>query len=125
MRTEFVSRLVQTAWFPFAALGISNVFMTLAWYRHLKFRDHQPLWTAILISWGIAFLEYAVMVPANRYGFGRYSLFQLKLAQEVITLIVFTAFAILYFGTRPQWNHFAAFACILAAVGFTFWPATR
>ena len=65
------------------------------------------------------------MVPANRNGSARYSLFQLKLAQEAITLVVFPAFAVLYFNTRPQWNHFAAFLCILAAVGFTFWPAAR
>ena len=120
-----MSRVLQSAWFPFAALVVSNVFMTFAWYRHLKFKEHQPLWIAIAVSWGIALFEYAIMVPANRYGSGRYTLFQLKLAQAVITLVVFTVFAFLYFNTRPQWNHFAAFLCILAAVGFTFWPASR
>ena len=120
-----MSRIFLSAWFPFVALMVSNVFMTFAWYRHLKFKDHQPLWVAVLVSWGIAFLEYAVMVPANRFGSARYSLFQLKLAQEVITLVVFTAFAIIYFDTRPQWNHFAAFLCLLAAVGFSFWPGAR
>ena len=70
----------------------------------------------------VALFEYLIMVPANRYGFARYSLFQLKLAQEVITLVVFVGFAFLYFGTKPQWNHLAAFACILAAVVFAFLP---
>ena len=118
-----MERLAQAAWFPFAALLLSNVFMTFAWYRHLKFKDHQPLWIAIAASWGIAFIEYCIAVPANRYGSQRFSLFQLKLSQEVITLLVFVGFAFFYYGTRPQWNHFAAFLCLLAAVGFAFWPA--
>ena len=117
-----MERFAQTVWFPFVALFLSNVFMTFAWYRHLKFREHQPLWAAILTSWSIAFFEYVIMVPANRYGSQRFSLFQLKLSQEVITLVVFVGFAFLYYGTKPQWNHLAAFACILAAVGFTFLP---
>ena len=117
-----MERIAQTVWFPFVALFVSNVFMTFAWYRHLKFKEHQPLWIAILASWGIAFFEYLVMVPANRYGSARFSLFQLKLSQEAITLVVFTLFAFFYFGTKPQWNHLAAFACILAAVGFAFLP---
>lgn len=116
-------RLVQTVWFPFAALFVSNVFMTFAWYRHLKFKDTQPLGVAIAASWGLAFFEYCIAVPANRYGVQRFSLFQLKLSQEVITLIVFVGFAFFYYGLKPQWNHLAACACILAAVGFTFWPA--
>ena len=117
-----MERLAQTVWFPFVALFVSNVFMTFAWYRHLKFKEHQPLWIAIAASWGIAFFEYLVMVPANRYGSARFSLFQLKLTQEAITLVVFVGFAFLYFDTKPQWNHVAAFACILAAVGFAFLP---
>lgn len=100
----------------------SNVFMTLAWYRHLKFKDHQPLWQAILVSWGIAFFEYCIMVPANRWGFSSYSLFQLKILQEAITLVVFVGFAFLYFQTRPQWNHGVAFVCILMAIVFAFLP---
>lgn len=80
----------------------SNLFMTLAWYRHLKFKDSQPLWQAILISWGIAFFEYCIMVPANRWGFASYSLFQLKIIQEVLTLGVFVAFAVLYFDPGPS-----------------------
>ncbi len=117
-----MNALLHSRWFPFAALLISNVFMTFAWYRHLKFREHQPLWAAILASWGIAFFEYCIAVPANRFGFGQYSLYQLKIAQEVIALAVFVGFAFACFGTRPQWNHLAAFACLLGAVLFTFLP---
>ena len=117
-----MERIAKTAWFPFAALVVSNIFMTFAWYRHLRFKETQPLWIAIVASWGIAFFEYLVMVPANRYGSARFSLYQLKLTQEAITLVVFVTFAFLYFGTKPQWNHLAAFVCILAAVAFTFLP---
>ena len=115
-----MERLAQSAWFPFVALFLSNIFMTFAWYRHLKFKEYQPLGIAILASWGIAFFEYLIMVPANRYGSQRFSLFQLKLSQEVITLVVFVGFVFIYYGQKPQWNHLAAFACILAAVAFTF-----
>jgi uncharacterized protein (DUF486 family) len=96
--------------------------MTFAWYGHLKHKG-VPLWQAILASWGIAFLEYMIMVPANRWGSERYSPYQLKILQEVVTLVVFLVFAFAYFGVKPQWNHIAAFLCILAAVGFTFLPA--
>ena len=119
-----MTSLIPIALAPILLLLASNVFMTFAWYGQLKFPG-AVLWQVVLVSWGIAFLEYAVMVPANRFGSARYSLFQLKLAQEVITLVVFTAFAILYIDMRPQWNHFAAFLCILAAVGFSFWPGAR
>lgn len=102
-------------------LGISNVFMTYAWYGHLKNRQ-TPLWHAILTSWGIAFLEYIIMVPANRWGSFTYSPYQLKILQEVITLVVFMLFAFFYFNIRPNWNHGAAFCCILGAVGFAFLP---
>mgnify|MGYP000907535466 CR=1 FL=1 len=118
-----MNALAQSRWIPVVMLVVSNVFMTLAWYRHLKFKDHQPLWQAILVSWGIAFFEYCIMVPANRWGFSSYSLFQLKIIQEGVTLAVFVAFAVLYFQTRPQWNHVAAFACLVAAVAFAFLPA--
>ncbi len=117
-----MERFTKTAWFPFAALVVSNIFMTFAWYRRLRFKETQPLWIAIVASWGIAFFEYLVMVPANRYGSARFSLYQLKLTQEAITLVVFVTFAFLYLGTKPQWNHLAAFVCILAAVAFTFLP---
>lgn len=117
-----MNAVLQSKWFPFVALFLSNIFMTFAWYRHLKFKEHQPLWIAILASWGLAFLEYCIAVPANRFGSERFSLYQLKIAQEVITLAVFIGFAFFYFQTKPQWNHLAAFACILAAVLFTFLP---
>ena len=113
--------LIQTRWFPIALLCCSNVFMTFAWYGHLKFKN-KPLILAILASWGIAFFEYILMVPANRWGNSIYSATQLKIIQEVITLTVFCGFAMIYLGERIRWNHVAAFVCILAAVAFTFLP---
>jgi uncharacterized protein (DUF486 family) len=101
-------------------LIVSNTFMTFAWYGHLKHRE-TPLYQAVLISWLIAFLEYCFQVPANRYGFGKFSLYQLKIIQEVVTLLVFIAFAWLYFGEGLRWQNLAAFACVLGAVGFGFW----
>ena len=98
----------------------SNVFMTFAWYGHLKHRN-APLWAAILVSWLIALGEYCLQVPANRLGYGRFSAYQLKLTQEVITLAVFIVFAYLYLGEKFRWNHAAAFVCLLAAVMFAFW----
>jgi uncharacterized protein len=108
----------------------SNVFMTLAWYGHLKFRELKwfeslGLVAIILISWGIALFEYMFQVPANRIGFrengGPFSLVQLKVIQEVITLIVFTVFTLLVFKTETfRWNHLAGFACLVAAVYFLF-----
>jgi uncharacterized protein (DUF486 family) len=114
--------MLRTWWFPLLLLSCSNLFMTYAWYGHLKHRE-VPLWQAVLFSWGVAFFEYCLMVPANRWGSSTYAPYQLKVLQEVISLSVFVAFAFVYFGTRPQWNHLAAFACILAAVLFTLWPA--
>ncbi|HTI69497.1 MAG TPA: DMT family protein [Candidatus Limnocylindria bacterium] len=111
-------------WLPIVMLFGSNVFMTFAWYGHLKHRD-VALWKAIAVSWLIAFLEYLIMVPANRWGSQVYSPYQLKIIQEVITLVVFIGFAFFYFNVRPQWNHVAAFACILAAVAFTFLPGGK
>lgn len=111
-------------------LLISNVFMTIAWYGHLKFQEwgwlkKTALWSVILISWGFALFEYIFQVPANRMGFkengGPFSLFQLKIIQEVITLTVFTVFAILFFKTESfKWNHLAAFVCLILAVYFIF-----
>src|SRR6185369_11475926 len=106
---------------PIGLLVCSNVFMTFAWYGHLKHKN-APLWLAILASWGIAFFEYMLMVPANRWGNRVYSATELKIIQEVITLTVFSIFAILYLGEKLRWNHFAAFVCILAGVFFTFLP---
>lgn len=115
-----------------ALLIISNVFMTFAWYGHLKLQSsgisrNWPLFVVILVSWGIALLEYCFMVPANRIGFrengGPFTLFQLKIIQEVITLTVFTVVAMFVFqGQKLQWNHIAAFLCLVAAVCFTFLP---
>lgn len=112
-------------------LIISNVFMTFAWYGHLKLQDmkvvtsNTPLIVVILISWGIAFIEYCFMIPANRIGFtgngGSFSLMQLKVIQEAITLIIFTVFTVLFFkGEQLHWNHFAAFVCLILAVYFVF-----
>lgn len=100
----------------------SNIFMTIAWYGHLKF-THEALWKVILISWGIAFFEYCLQVPANRWGYGRFSAFQLKVIQEVITLVVFVVFAMAYLHEPPRWNHIAAFALILGAVYLAFLPS--
>ncbi len=97
----------------------SNVLMTFAWYGHLRF-PNVPLWKVILISWGIAFFEYCLAVPANRLGYGQFSGPELKVIQEVITLVVFAIFAVLYLGEAVRWNHFAAFACLIGAVIFMF-----
>lgn len=101
-------------------LVCSNVFMTLAWYGHLKFKT-QPLALVVLVSWGIAFVEYCLAVPANRIGYGQFTAYQLKILQECITLAVFVVFAWWYLGEEVRWNHAAAFVCLLAAVGFAFW----
>ncbi|HVV01080.1 MAG TPA: DMT family protein [Verrucomicrobiae bacterium] len=100
-------------------LILSNTFMTLAWYGHLKFRD-KPLWLVILASWGIAFFEYLLQVPANRTGSYQFTVTQLKVMQECITLGVFTVVAWFLFGTVPRWNTMVAFAFIVGAVFFTF-----
>jgi len=101
-------------------LTASNVFMTFAWYGHLKFKE-LPLWKAILISWLIAFLEYCLMVPANRIGYADgLTGFQLKVTQEVITLVVFAAFAILYLKEPFHWRYLLSFALLVAAVYVMF-----
>jgi uncharacterized protein (DUF486 family) len=122
MRIHFPEmNLTESRWLPIVLLTFSNVFMTFAWYGHLKFKN-KPLFIVILVSWGIAFFEYVLQVPANRWGNSVYTATQLKIIQEVITLSVFVAFAMLYLGERIRWNHIAAFVCILAAVAFTFLP---
>lgn len=110
-----------SAWLPIAMLTVSNIFMTFAWYGHLKYKS-APLMIAVLASWGIAFFEYLIMVPANRWGSARFTTTELKIIQEVVTLTVFSAFVIFYMGEKLRWNHFAAFLCILGAVAFTFLP---
>jgi len=97
----------------------SNIFMTFAWYGHLKFRE-TPLFKVIVISWGIAFFEYCFQVPANRIGSYEFSAAQLKTIQEVITLAVFSVFSVLYLKQPLRWNHLAGFAMIVAAVGVIF-----
>jgi uncharacterized protein (DUF486 family) len=111
-------------------LVVSNVFMTFAWYGHLKLQEMKvisnwPLYLVILFSWAIALAEYSFQIPANRIGFhgngGPFSLMQLKVIQEVITLTVFTVFTSFFFkGEALHWNHFAAFICLVMAVYFVF-----
>ncbi len=103
-------------------LTLSNVFMTFAWYGHLKFKD-AALWKVIVVSWLIAFLEYCFQVPANRIGHHQFSAAQLKTIQEVITLVVFCVFSVLYLKEELKWNYLVGFAMILGAVFFIFLPA--
>lgn len=100
-------------------LTISNIFMTFAWYGHLKFKN-APMLKVILISWLIAFAEYCFQVPANRIGHNSFSAAQLKTMQEVITLIVFSFFSVFYLKESFKWNHLVGFAMIIGAVVFIF-----
>jgi len=102
-----------------ALLTISNIFMTFAWYGHLKYRS-SPLWIAIVVSWSIALLEYCFMVPANRIGSYQFSTAQLKTIQEVITLVVFAVFSIFYLKEQFKWNYLVAFGLMVGAVFFMF-----
>lgn len=102
-----------------ALLLVSNIFMTFAWYGHLKYKS-SPLWIAIGASWMIAFLEYCFQVPANRIGHGQFTVVQLKTIQEIITLCVFVVFSVLYMKESFKWNYLAGFSCIIAAVFFIF-----
>jgi uncharacterized protein (DUF486 family) len=104
---------------PVLLLVGSNLFMTLAWYGHLKF-ENKPLWAVVMASWGIAFFEYCLQVPANRWGHQVYSAPQLKGMQEVITLIVFAGFSVTYLGEPLKWNHWAGFALIVVAAWLIF-----
>jgi uncharacterized protein (DUF486 family) len=114
-------RLITQPPFPTIALLLaSNVFMTAAWYGHLKHRQY-PLWIAVLVSWLIALPEYSLQVPANRFGYGQLSGFQLKIIQEVITLVVFVAFASWYLGESLRWNYIVAFLFLIGAVAAAFW----
>ncbi len=116
---------------PIIMLVVANVFMTVAWYGHLKLqqlgviKDNTPLYLIIVLSWLLALPEYLIQVPANRIGFegngGAYSLAQLKVIQEVITLLVFCIYSMTAFGMHLQWNHIAAFFCMVLAVVFIFW----
>ena len=102
-------------------LVASNVVMTYAWYGHLK-HPSWPMWLAVVISWGIAFFEYCLAVPANRIGYGTFTGQQLKVMQEVITLAVFAVFSVAFLGETLRWNFIAAGACLVAAVVFIFLP---
>ncbi|WP_281262243.1 DMT family protein [Acuticoccus kandeliae] len=104
---------------PILLLCASNIFMTVAWYGHLKFH-HTSLWVVVLVSWGIAFFEYCLAVPANRIGYGVWSAAELKTMQEVITLVVFSAFATFYLGEHLTWNHAVGFALIALGAFFVF-----
>jgi len=104
---------------PIVLLLISNVFMTFAWYGHLKFTD-KPLWLVVMASWGIAFIEYCFAVPANRVGHAAYSAAELKTMQEVITLLVFAAFSVVYLKEALTWNHAIGFAFIALGAFFVF-----
>jgi uncharacterized protein (DUF486 family) len=123
----FNLRLSLSNWFillpmrTIALLIASNVFMTFAWYGNLKFKE-LPLWKAIMISWGIAFFEYCLMVPANRGGYlsGAFTAAQLKIMQEVITLVVFALFSVFYLKEGLKWNYAVSFFFILCAVFFAF-----
>ena len=101
-------------------LAISNIFMTFAWYAHLRDLKEKPLLWAVLFSWGIAFFEYMIMVPANRIGHQTFTLPQLKIIQEVVTLTIFVPFALLFMKEKITWNYAGAALCLAGAVFFIF-----
>jgi uncharacterized protein len=107
-------------WYPLGLLVVSNVFMTFAWYGHLKTLSHKPLWIVIFISWGIAFFEYCFQVPGNRLGAQYFSVPQLKIIQEIITLAVFAVFSYFYLEVRLSINYLWAGLCMIGAVFFIF-----
>ena len=104
---------------PVLLLTASNVFMTFAWYGHLKFKS-SPLWIVIIASWGIAFFEYCLQVPANRIGYGTFTAAELKTIQEIITLTVFSIFSVLYLHEEFKWNYLVGFALMILAAFFIF-----
>lgn len=108
-----------SVWLPVLLLLVSNVFMTFAWYGHLKFK-HFPLWQVVLVSWLIAFAEYCFQVPANRMGHAVFNAAQLKTIQEIVTLVVFGLFSVLYLKEEFRWNYAVGFALIVAAAFFIF-----
>ena len=119
MRPELLKPTLLTV----GLLCLSNLFMTFAWYGHLRTMKDSPWWTAALVSWGIALAEYLLMVPANRIGFaGGLSGAQLKIIQECVTLVVFVPFMMLFLGEKWRWDFLWAFFCILGAVFFIFRP---
>ncbi len=100
-------------------LTIANIFMTIAWYGHLRYKS-SPLWIVVLVSWLIAFAEYCFQVPANRIGHAQFSVAQLKTIQEVITLIIFCVFSVVYLKEELKWNYIVGFLMIILAVFFIF-----
>jgi uncharacterized protein len=114
-----MSALANPYLLPIVLLICSNVFMTFAWYGHLKF-ETSPLWMAVMASWSIAFIEYWFAVPANRIGHQVYSAAELKTMQEVITLIVFALFSVFYLKEQLSWNHLIGFSLIVAGAFFVF-----
>jgi uncharacterized protein (DUF486 family) len=104
---------------PIVLLVLSNLFMTFAWYGHLKYKT-SPIWAAVMVSWGIAFFEYWLAVPANRIGSAAYTAAQLKTMQEVITLAVFAGFSVFYLDQSLGWNHVIGFGLIAAGAFFIF-----
>ena len=131
LRNVLSTDLSMNPWLTVALLVTSNIFMTFAWYGHIKLEqmrvitDHTPLYLVVLLSWCLAFFEYSFQIPANRYGYvgngGAFSLMQLKVIQEVVSITVFTLFSVIFFRGEPlQWNHLAAFACLVLAVYFVF-----
>lgn len=114
--------MLQNLPIPVITIGLllaSNIFMTIAWYGHLKY-PHVPLFTVIAISWGIAFFEYCMQVPANRIGYGYFTGAELKTIQEVISLSVFLVFSVLYLNEPLKWNYLVGFGLIVVAVFFIF-----
>ena len=111
---------MRATWTSIGLLTASNVFMTFAWYAHLKNLREKPWIVAALLSWGIALFKYLLQVPANRYGYAVYNPAQLKAIQEIITLCVFVAFSVLYLGAPIRWNHLAGFALIVVAAFLIF-----
>src|ERR1700743_800455 len=117
-----MNSLTDSRWLPIVLLFCSNLFITFAGYGDLKYK-FKPLWFVIITSWGIAFFEFCFQVPANRWGSNVYTAAQLKIIQEVITLLVFCGFAVFYLGEKIRWNYIAAFVCILAAAAFAVIPS--
>ncbi len=114
-----MSMLLSPKVLPVLLLVASNVFMTFAWYGHLKFKA-SPLWMAVIVSWGLAFFEYWLAVPANRIGHGVYSAAELKTIQEVVTLTVFAGFSVFWLKEALSWNHLAGFALIALGAAVIF-----
>ena len=111
---------IPVLWQTVGLLALSNVFMTFAWYSHLKHLNEKPWWIAALISWGIALFEYLIQVPANRIGHGQFSAAELKTIQEIITLTVFAVFSVFYLKEPLHWNHALGFAFIAMGGFFIF-----